>query len=71
VKEPKQRQQPETRAVIKITLEVARAVKAQETAKNSATKIRTLFRPYMSERIPEPNAPTIAPKRSELTPQPS
>ena len=54
---------PNTRAVIKITHEVARAVNVQETAKKRATIIRTFFRPYISERTPEPNAPIIAPNK--------
>src|SRR5450759_2444197 len=62
---------PNKRAEIKITDDVARAVNAQETAKNSATTSRTLLRPYLSESTPEPKAPMMAPTNSELTPHPN
>src|ERR1035437_3927242 len=62
---------PNKRAEIKTKEKDARDVNVQETAKNSATKMRTFFRPNISESIPEPKAPTMAPIRSELTPQPN
>ena len=62
---------PNKRAEIKITDDDARAVNVHETAKKRATMIRTFFRPYLSESIPEPKAPIIAPTKRELTPHPN
>src|SRR5450759_1148448 len=62
---------PNRRAEMKRTDVPEIAVSAQETAKNKATMIRTLFRPYRSVRMPEPKAPKMAPTSRELTPQPN
>src|ERR1035437_8922877 len=62
---------PNKRAQIKRTDVADMAVRAHDTAKNRATTMRTLLRPKRSVRIPEPNAPKIAPTRRELTPHPN
>src|ERR1035437_76243 len=62
---------PNKRAEIKITDDDAKAVNVQETAKKSATTIRTFLRPYLSDSTPEPKAPIMAPTKSELTPHPN
>jgi hypothetical protein len=62
---------PNNLAEIKRSDEPAKAVRAQETAKKSATMIRTLFLPYLSVRMPDPKDPAIAPTSRELTPHPS